>query len=74
MRKFTLLLLLSIVCNSSLLAQQSYIYCGSLIDGKQEKIQNELTLIIEGDKIKSIVKGYPEPDAGAEVIDLKAKR
>ncbi len=71
MRKFLLLLLL--FAGANLNAQTTYIYCGTLIDGIANKATTEMTLIVTGNKITAIKKGYEEPATGAAVIDLKSK-
>ncbi len=72
MKKITTLL--SILYSFSLWAQTTYIHCGQVFDSASGKIKKELTLIIEGEKIKEVVKGYEQPTEGAILIDLKAKQ
>lgn len=55
-----------------LLAQTSYLHCGRLIDATDQKVQIEMTVIVEGNKIKSIEKGYSKIPTNATAIDLKA--
>ncbi|MEJ7912901.1 MAG: amidohydrolase family protein [Chitinophagaceae bacterium] len=50
-------------------AQQTYLHCGRLIDGRSNTIQLEMTVVVEGAKITDIQKGYTSA-AGAVVIDL----
>ena len=57
----------------SLFAQTTYLHCGKVFDSKTGKIKKEMTLIVEGEKIKAVEKGYVAPIAGATAIDLKAK-
>jgi imidazolonepropionase-like amidohydrolase len=66
--------LLFIFCICTLLtsAQTTYIHCGKLIDGISNNVQNEMTIIIEGNKITNIVKGFQAATAGIKVIDLKS--
>ncbi len=54
-------------------AQKTYIWCGKLIDGKGSEVRSEITLIVDGNKIISIEKGYSNPGAGDQTIDLKNK-
>ena len=56
-----------------LFAQTTYLHCGKVFDSKSGKIKKEMTLIIEGEKIKAIEKGYVVPVEGATTIDLKSK-
>ena len=37
------------------------------------KLKKELTIVIEGEKIKEVVKGYAAPEVGATAVDLKDK-
>lgn len=55
----------------SLQAQETYLHCGKVLDIKSGKILSEQTIIVEGKRIKSIVKGYAKPKS-AVVIDLKS--
>lgn len=52
-------------------SQRKLIYAGSLIDGQSKDVKKEQTIIVEGDKITSIQKGYTTSKKGDEVIDLK---
>ena len=65
--------LLSCFFSLSLFAQTTYLHCGKVFDSKTGKIKKEMTLIVEGEKIKAVEKGYVAPAAGATAIDLKAK-
>jgi imidazolonepropionase-like amidohydrolase len=51
--------------------QTTYLHCGRLIDGVANAAQTEMTIIIEGNKITDIKKGYQMPPSGAKLIDLK---
>ncbi|ALI98071.1 metal-dependent hydrolase family protein [Rufibacter tibetensis] len=53
------------------MAQRTYLHCGQLIDGIKDKPQSEMTVIIEGNQIVGVEKGYTSPAAGAKIIDLK---
>ena len=65
--------LLSCFFSLSLFAQTTYLHCGKVFDSKTGKIKKEMTLIVEGDKIIAVEKGYVVPVAGATAIDLKSK-
>lgn len=66
---FALLALASI-----LFAQTTYLHCGNLIDGKSNKVQKEMTVVITKNKITDIKRGYAEPtESDATTIDLKNK-
>ncbi|MFC6997854.1 metal-dependent hydrolase family protein, partial [Rufibacter roseus] len=52
-------------------AQKTYLHCGVLIDGKKDQPQREMTVVVDGNTIVAVEKGYSTPAAGANVIDLK---
>ncbi|GAA4314734.1 amidohydrolase family protein [Pontixanthobacter gangjinensis] len=55
-------------------AQETYIHAGKLIDTKNGKVLNEQTIVVSGNKIKAIEKGYKDPaNKDDELIDLKEK-
>jgi imidazolonepropionase-like amidohydrolase len=69
-----LLLLFTIVSfGFNIAAQTTYLHCGKLIDVEKSKVLTEMTVIVEGDKIQSVEKGYTEVPEGATAIDLKSK-
>jgi imidazolonepropionase-like amidohydrolase len=63
-------LLLFFVCYKAA-TQTTYLHCGRLIDGLTNSPQTEMTVVIEGNKITDIRKGYQTPASGATIIDLK---
>ena len=69
MRKFFLgaILLLS----NTLIAQRTFIHCGQLIDVKNSTQLPAMTIVVEGNKIVEVQKGYTAATAGSTVIDLK---
>lgn len=66
-------LTLAICCFLSYLSvgQTKYIYCGKLIDGIGNNAQSEVTVIVDGNKITDVKKGYIQAPSGATIIDLK---
>lgn len=66
---FSVLVLLALAAN--LQAQMTYLHCGQLFDATDQAIQREMTIIVNGDRISSIEKGYVKPTTEAVVIDLK---
>ena len=54
-------------------AQRTIIHAGNLIDGKSDQVQNEVSIIIEGNKIVSVEKGYTNGRSDDTVINLKDK-
>lgn len=59
-------------CANILLAQTTYLHCGRILPISGEP-QTAVTLVVEGNKITRIEKGYSVAPQGAEVIDLKDK-
>lgn len=58
---------------NGIIAQRTIIYCGQLIDPKNLQVLKESSIIIEGNKIADVVKGYLTPAGGDKLIDLKSK-
>ncbi|QLE00747.1 amidohydrolase family protein [Galbibacter sp. BG1] len=55
-------------------AQNMYLHCGKIIDTKNAKVLNEKTIVVSGNKIKSIDNGYLQPSNSKDVVvDLKNK-
>src|SRR5260221_1411733 len=69
-------LLLSFVFSMSVslgLSQRTFIHCGSLMDGKSKEVFSQMTIVVEGNKIVSLNKGFTKPDSTGKVIDLSKK-
>jgi imidazolonepropionase-like amidohydrolase len=47
------------------------IHAGRLIDGRNDTVRTEVTVVVSGDRIARIVDGYATPGAGDTVIDLQ---
>lgn len=72
MKKFFLALgLFSILITSQ--AQRTIIHCGNLIDGKSEDVRTQVSIIIEGNRITSIQKGFIKATGEDKIIDLSRK-
>ncbi|MBL7857659.1 MAG: amidohydrolase family protein [Cyclobacteriaceae bacterium] len=54
-------------------AQRSIIHCGNLIDGKTNDAQPQMTVVVEGNKIVLVEKGFTKPGASDKLIDLSKK-
>lgn len=54
-------------------AQDTYLQCGRLVDTQTGKMATEKTIVISGNKIKSVENGYVNGAIGDIVIDLKNK-
>ena len=61
-----------ITITASAIAQTTYLHCGRLIPISGEP-QSTVTLVIDGNKIARIEKGYVQPPQGDALIDLKDK-
>ncbi len=67
------LFLATFFLTENMVAQKTYLHCGTLIDVESESVKKEQTIVIENDKVVSVNAGYlPAPD-GQRVIDLKNK-
>jgi imidazolonepropionase-like amidohydrolase len=55
------------------LAQRTIIHCGKMIDGKSNTVFPESTILIEGNKIIAIEKGFRQPVQNERFIDLSKK-
>ena len=49
------------------------IHCGYLIDGKINDVQPQMTIIVEGNKIASVIKGFSKQGEMDTLIDLSKK-
>lgn len=54
-------------------AQKTYLHCGTLIDGKSNEAQSQMTIVVEGNKIVAIEKGFSKAGASDKLIDLSKK-
>lgn len=69
-----IILIASYLFSIAVVAQDTYIHCGKLVDTKNGKVLSEQTIVISGKRIKSIQKGFVNPaSAEDKVIDLKTK-
>jgi len=68
-----LLPLLLMAATQLAVAQKTYIHCGKLIDGIANAAQPEMTIVIEGNTITGIEKGYLNGTGIDHIIDLKNK-
>ncbi|MFY0687239.1 MAG: amidohydrolase family protein [Cyclobacteriaceae bacterium] len=66
------ILVASFLCLSvSLFAQRTIIHAGTLIDGVSKKPIKAQSIIVEGERITGVEKGYVEGNDVDEIIDLK---
>jgi imidazolonepropionase-like amidohydrolase len=54
-----------------LFAQRTLVYCGKLIDPKAGQVLTEMSIIVTGNTVTAVEKGYIPAAAGDKVIDLK---
>ncbi|WP_089680476.1 metal-dependent hydrolase family protein [Catalinimonas alkaloidigena] len=73
MLKKSLMLLLLLGVAWSAQAQKIYLHCGRLIDGKQNKAQEKMTVVVEGKQIVAVQKGFVQPGTGDSLVDLRQK-
>jgi imidazolonepropionase-like amidohydrolase len=73
--KIKLLLSLLILFSFTLLShgQRTLIHCGSLIDGKNKEQLQQVTVIVEANRITSVDKGFTKPGKDDKLIDLSKK-
>ncbi|HET9488026.1 MAG TPA: amidohydrolase family protein, partial [Chryseosolibacter sp.] len=53
--------------------QKTVVHCGNLIDGKNKAVQKQMTLVIEGNRITAVEKGFTPVTTGDTLIDLSTK-
>lgn len=68
-----LITLISLILFIQLSAQKTYIQCGTLIDGVSNAPRTNVTIVVQGNKIVSVEKGFTQGTANEKVIDLKNK-
>jgi imidazolonepropionase-like amidohydrolase len=73
MKKSALLLFLFNLMVITLFAQRTLIHCGSIIDGKNKQLLQQMTIVVEGNKITSIDNGFTKPGKDDKLIDLSKK-
>jgi imidazolonepropionase-like amidohydrolase len=68
------LLFTTLLFTSLLLAQETYLHCGKLIDTRNGKVLTNKTIIVSGTTIKSVEDGFVTPTAkDAKVLDFSKK-
>ncbi|MGM0391247.1 MAG: amidohydrolase family protein [Bacteroidota bacterium] len=66
------LIFCGIIFAANVNAQDLYIQSGKLVDTKNGKVLTEKTIVVSGNKIKSIENGYVQPkNSGDSLIDLR---
>lgn len=65
---------LAFIFSLLLTGQNTYLHCGKLIDTESGKVLTEQTIIVSGNKIVSVNKGYQNPENLEDtIVDLKSK-
>jgi imidazolonepropionase-like amidohydrolase len=70
-KAFLFLALILFLQNSQ--AQKTIIYCGQLIDVKTLQVQKEMSIIVIGNMVSEVQKGYTIAEANDKIINLKSK-
>lgn len=71
MRKLSLLLA-SVLLMNCLFAQRTILHCGQLVDVKNLQVQKEMSVVILGNRIAEVQKGYMAAAVGDKIVDLKS--
>ncbi|HEY4336466.1 MAG TPA: amidohydrolase family protein, partial [Puia sp.] len=72
MKKWLLILALGAIgLPGSLFAQRTLLYCGKLIDPAAGQVLTEMSIVVTGNTITGVQKGYITAAAGDKTIDLK---
>ncbi len=66
-----LFILFLVLIASQLAAQTTYLHCGQLFDATSNELQSKMTIVVEGNKITNVAKGYLRAADSITVIDLK---
>ncbi|WP_340075161.1 metal-dependent hydrolase family protein [Leptobacterium sp. I13] len=72
--KSVLTIIILFLVGINLSAQETYLHCGKIIDTEKGKTLTEKTIVVSGNKIKSILNGYVASENPNDItIDLKDK-
>ena len=72
MRKLIFLMIFS-AASAGCFAQRTLLHCGSLIDGKNKEVLSQMTIVVEGNKIVSVDKGFTKAAKDDKLVDLSKK-
>lgn len=72
MKKF-LFILIGIAFTLSSVAQKTYIWCGTLIDGISNEPKKNMTIVVEKNKIIAVEAGFSKASSSDKTIDFKTK-
>ena len=68
-----LFILSMVLISVNIFAQRAIIHCGNLIDGRSNEVQSKMSVVIEGNKIVSVDKGFTAAAGNEKIIDLSTK-
>lgn len=71
MPRLLALLILGCLSFSILQAQKTYLHCGKVVDVNTLQIKEQVTIVVEGNKIVEVKAGYSNGTATDKMIDLK---
>ncbi len=71
MRWFSVLLLVCSEVFCTQLPAATIIHAGRLIDGRNDALQTEMSIVIEDGKVAKVAKGFLPPGDGDKLIDLR---
>jgi imidazolonepropionase-like amidohydrolase len=69
----TTILIITVCLIQNTFAQRKLIHCGSVLDGINPNPQAQMTIVIDGNKILEIKKGFEQATSSETVINLKNK-
>lgn len=69
MRNFLTFCLITLALQIS--AQKTILHCGKLIDTKNLKVLEKVSIVVKGNKITAVENGYVKAESGDKIIDLK---
>ncbi len=72
MRKL-FLLVITVFMLAGVSAQRTIIHCGQLIDVKKLQVLKDMSVIVEGNKVVDVQKGFAEVTGSDKVVDLKTR-
>src|SRR5258708_16383881 len=68
-----LLVLPALLLVQSTFAQRTLLYCGKLIDPKSGQVSTEMSIVLTGNNITALQKGYLAPTPADKITDLKTR-
>jgi imidazolonepropionase-like amidohydrolase len=73
MRYFFLWLVVTFATAGAVAQPTAYLHCGRLLDFTEagERVKTEMTVVVTGDRISEVLKGYRKAPEGVRTIDLK---